>query len=164
MVETVIVLNADYSPLNVIQYRRAINLILKKKAVVVEATKRVIENAEKTFKMLVPKVIRLVDYVNFMRKPVPIYSKKLVMVRDKNHCAYCGGKFDKLTIDHILPKSRGGKTSYINCVAACYPCNNKKGDREPHEASMKLLVKPYKPTVYDFLRWKMEGIKWEYKE
>ncbi|HCW06985.1 MAG TPA: HNH endonuclease [Cytophagales bacterium] len=157
---TVIVLNADFSPLNVVKYRRAINLVLNKKAVVVEATKKMIVSAERTVKMLVPKVIRLVEYVNFLRKTVPVYSKKLVVIRDKFRCAYCGTKDVTLTIDHVVPKSRGGKTNFQNCVAACYECNNKKRDREPHEAGMKLLVKPYKPSVYDFIRWKMQNIAW----
>lgn len=157
-VTTVVVLNADFSPLNIVKYRRAVVLVLQKKAVVVEATKKMIVSAEQTVKMLVPRVIRLVEYVNFFRKGVPVFNKKLVAVRDKHRCAYCGSVSDKLTIDHVVPKSRGGKTNFENCVAACYPCNNKKGDKEPYEAGMKLLVKPYKPSVYDFIRWKMQGI------
>ena len=82
------------------------------------------------------------------------YQWHAVFTRDKNTCVYCGTKSSKLTIDHILPKTRNGKTSFENCVAACFDCNTTKNNRTPDEAGMVLLKRPYHPTIADFLRLK----------
>ena len=158
MEETVIVLNADYTPLNVVRFRRAINLVLNKKAVVVEAGKRILMNAEKTFKLLVPKIIRLVEYVVCIRRNQSIFSRKNVLIRDNFKCGYCGKTDVQLNVDHIIPKARGGKSEYGNCVAACFDCNNRKGNRTPEEAGMRLLHKPYVPSLSDFIQIKMRAL------
>lgn len=156
MQEAVILLNADYSPLNVVQVRRAIKLLVKKKAVVVEATKRIITNAERTVSFLVPKVIRLVDYIKQLRRYVVTWTKKNILMRDGYTCQYCGDQAQKLTIDHVFPESRGGKTDFDNTVAACLACNNKKANKTPDEAGMQLLSKPHKPSLIEFAAARMK--------
>jgi 5-methylcytosine-specific restriction endonuclease McrA len=77
------------------------------------------------------------------------------LVRDNYTCCYCGSH-DELTLDHVIPRSKGGKSNFENCVASCKKCNTNKGNRTPGEACMKLLKRPYKPTVIDFLIKKMK--------
>jgi 5-methylcytosine-specific restriction endonuclease McrA len=78
-------------------------------------------------------------------------------VRDGFRCAYCGDRRDRLSIDHIIPKSRGGKTTFENCVSACKTCNLKKGGRTPNEAGMFLRSKAYQPTISEFLRLRFQN-------
>lgn len=153
-------LNADWTPLNVVQFRRALKLIIKNKAVVVKATEKLVYNAERTFSLFVPKIIRLVDYVKSLNRSIITFSRRNVLVRDRFTCAYCGKQGVSLTVDHVLPKSRGGKTDYENCVGACLECNCRKGDKTPDEAGMKLRVRPHKPTLIEFtvIRMKQLGI------
>lgn len=162
--ESIVLLNADYTPLSVVKLRRAINLIVKKKAVVVEETTRIIQNAERTFTLAIPRIIRLVDYVKNLGKVSIKPTKRNILLRDGYRCAYCGAEIGqtitKLTLDHVLPESRGGKTTFENCVAACFECNNKKDNRTPEEAGMTLRVRPYKPSFIQFLslRMKITGV------
>jgi 5-methylcytosine-specific restriction endonuclease McrA len=79
------------------------------------------------------------------------------MVRDRYICSYCGSN-KNLTIDHIIPISRGGKSTFENCITACKSCNNKKGDRTPSEANMYLTKKAYSPTISEFLKLKMKQL------
>lgn len=81
-----------------------------------------------------------------------ILTRKNILKRDRHKCAYCGRGDLPLTIDHIIPKSRGGDDTWENLVAACLPCNNKKGDRTPEEANIKLKIKPYVPNHIMFIR------------
>jgi 5-methylcytosine-specific restriction endonuclease McrA len=101
------------------------------------------------------KLIKLIRTLYVSRVP---FSKKNVLVRDGFICAYCGAKRQRLTIDHIIPKSKGGKANFENCVSSCKPCNNKKGDRTPREALMYLKVKAYQPTISEFLRLKVKKL------
>lgn len=156
--ENVILLNSDYSFLNVISWKRAVRLMVKGKVEVVKATDRIITNAEKTIKMLIPRVLRLVKLVRSVYKTRVPFSKKNVFVRDDFTCAYCGRKDQRLTIDHIIPKSRGGATDFENCVASCKPCNNKKNNRTPREANMFLNRKPFQPTIMEFFIIKMKRL------
>ena len=96
--------------------------------------------------ILVPKIIRLVHYDKVPRLEVK-FNRKNVLARDDHHCQYCGKKFPtgRLSIDHVLPKSRGGSSSWTNVVAACNACNTHKGGRLPHEASMRLIREPRAP-------------------
>lgn len=86
-----------------------------------------------------------------MRKTSPYPERSILYSRDAHICAYCGDSFEynTLTIDHVIPKSRGGKNTWVNCVTACRPCNNRKGSRTPEEANMKLLYVPYVPNVFE---------------
>ncbi len=141
----VLVLNASYEPLNIVSIKRAIVLLLKEKAEVVEAAKAQVR-AERTV-LDWPLVIRLVTYVPLPRRlPLPL-SRRTVLARDVYTCQYCGaqpGRAD-LTVDHVLPRSRGGLTTWENVTTACGPCNRRKGNRTPDEAGMKLLSVPTRP-------------------
>ena len=142
---SVLVLNASYEPLNVISLRRAIILLLKDKAEVLEAAEQRIRSA--ALSVPVPLVIRLVYYVRVPTKmDIPV-SRRTVMLRDNYTCQYCGAQPAKtsLTIDHIIPKVRNGATNWENVVCACRPCNQRKGSRPPEEASMHLLSRPGRP-------------------
>ena len=141
----VLVLNATYEPLNIVSVQRAIVLLLKDKAEVVEAAKQKIR-AER-IAMDTPLVIRLVAFVPVPRRlPLPL-SRRTVLARDMFTCQYCGDRPSKqeLTIDHVVPRSRGGTTTWENVVAACGSCNRRKGDRLPDEARMAMLSKPTRP-------------------
>ena len=141
----VLVLNASYEPLNIVSVQRAVVLILKAKAELVEAARAKIR-AER-IQINVPLVIRLVTYVPIPRRlPLPL-SRRTVLARDLYTCQYCGvqpGRTE-LTIDHILPRSRGGATNWENITTACGPCNRRKGNRTPDEANMKLVSQPTRP-------------------
>lgn len=148
---SVLVLNATYEPLNVIPLRRAILLLLKEKAEVVEATRERLR-AER-LDLEVPSVIRLVTYVPVPpRLPLPV-SRRTVLARDNYTCQYCGAQPGKtqLTIDHVVPRSKGGGTTWDNVVTACGPCNRRKGNRTPDQANMLLLSTPARPRYLAFV-------------
>lgn len=107
--------------------------------------------------IVVPKVVRLVRYDKVPRSEVK-YNRRNVLARDDHHCQYCGRRYpvSKLSIDHVMPKSRGGKSSWTNVVTACNECNTRKGGRLPHEASMRLLREPKAPRKNPFLEHKLE--------
>ncbi|MBC7235554.1 MAG: HNH endonuclease [Chloroflexi bacterium] len=143
---SVLVLNATYEPLNVISLRRAIVLLLKDKAEILEAAEQRIHSAN--VELPVPLVIRLVYYVRVPhRLRIPL-SRRTVMIRDNYTCQYCGDQPPKanLTIDHVIPKVRGGETTWENLVCACKVCNLRKGAKTPEEANMRLLRKPERPN------------------
>lgn len=157
--ERCIVLNGDYTFLNIVNWKRAICLIVKGKVEVLKYSKRVLKNCDGSVIMRIPLVIRLIKLIRTIyRNKVP-FSKKNVFIRDGMECVYCGTKTSRLTIDHVIPASRGGKTDFDNCVAACRPCNNRKGRRTPSEAKMFLVRRPYTPTISEFLRLKMKQLK-----
>ena len=139
--EAVLVLNADCGPLQRVSLRHAIRMLFREVAVVHEAEPdRVIGIYP------VPTVVRLVTYVvtRWRYSSGPAWSRRGLMVRDKRVCAYCGGH--ATTVDHVLPRSRGGKDTWLNTVAACTDCNHRKGDRTPAEARMPLRITPYVPS------------------
>ncbi|MCP4692395.1 MAG: HNH endonuclease, partial [Desulfobacterales bacterium] len=103
----------------------------------------------------VMKLIKLIRTI--YRAKVP-FSKRNVFLRDGLKCAYCGADGRELTMDHIIPRSRGGKNNFDNCVASCAACNNKKACRTPREAGMHLKVRPYQPTISEFLRIKFKRL------
>ena len=137
----VLVLNASFEPINVCTARRAVVLVLKGIALAEESSSKWIHSAR--FSMPAPSVIRLRDYIHipFERKSL---SRKNIMLRDHNTCQYCGRVFApaELTLDHIVPRSRGGDSTWDNLVASCQWCNNQKGDRSPEEVGMRLLKRP----------------------
>ncbi len=141
----VLVLNASYEPLNIVSVKRAIVLLLKEKAELIEAAASKVRAERLVLDW--PLVIRLVTYVPLPRRlPLPL-SRRTVLARDMYTCQYCGtqpGRAD-LTVDHILPRSRGGLNNWENVVAACGPCNRRKGNRTPDEAGMRLLSAPSRP-------------------
>jgi 5-methylcytosine-specific restriction endonuclease McrA len=141
----VLVLNATYEPLNVVSVRRAVLLLLKEKAEVVEAAEAYLRSERMV--LPVPLVIRLVYYVRIPRHFSLPLSRRTVLARDHYTCLYCNAQPGKahLTIDHVVPRSRGGATTWDNIVTACQSCNRRKGNRTPQEARMPLLRKPHRP-------------------
>ncbi len=142
---SVLVLNATYEPLNIVPVQRAVVLLLKEKAELVEAARHKLRSEHCAMDW--PLVIRLTVFVPIPRRlPLPL-SRRTVLARDLYTCQYCGVQAGKheLTVDHVIPRSRGGTTTWENVAAACGPCNRKKGDRLPEEAGMKLRTKPARP-------------------
>jgi 5-methylcytosine-specific restriction endonuclease McrA len=145
----VLVLNASYEPLNVCTLRRALVLILKEKAEVLERGDGVLRS--ETMQLDRPEVIRL---ITFVRVPRDIHrrriTRKAVLARDGWTCQYCGTSKPSLTVDHVIPRSRGGESVWENIVASCAPCNRKKGNRLPREVRMhpKSRPRPPGPTVF----------------
>lgn len=143
--EKVLVLNASYEPLSFISLRRAVILLLRDKAEVLEEDISRHLHAEHVA-MPAPLVIRLVTYIRIpYRLSMPL-TRRGLLNRDGHECQYCGASEGTLTIDHVLPRSRGGQTSWENCVIACGRCNHRKGNRTPGEARMPLRLAPGKPA------------------
>jgi 5-methylcytosine-specific restriction endonuclease McrA len=158
MMETCIVLNADYTYLNTVNWKKAVCLMVKGKVEALKYTDRVITNFEKTIVMKIPIVMRLIKLIRTIYRTRVPFSKRNVLTRDKYKCVYCGRKSRYLTMDHVTPVSKGGKTNFENCVAACKECNNTKNDRLPSEAGMYPSRQPYAPTISEFLRIKMQTL------
>ncbi len=146
-----ILLNADYSFLNVVDWKRALRLMVKKKVQVIKYSDRVVQGAEGFFLRL-PAVMKLIKLIRTLYRSRVPFSKRNVLIRDGYTCVYCGRKTKRLTIDHIIPRSQGGKSTFENCVACCRSCNSKKGGRTPSQAQMFLKKKPYQPTISEFMR------------
>jgi 5-methylcytosine-specific restriction endonuclease McrA len=146
----VLVLNATYEPINVCTVRRATVLLLKEKAEVIEIGATDLHWA--TGSLPKPVVIRLVTYV---RVPRDSHKRKItrraVFARDGWQCMYCGAK-TSLTVDHVIPRSKGGGSDWENIVASCAPCNRRKGDRLPHQVNMHPKVKPRTPGAHIFIQ------------
>ena len=132
-------------------------LMAKGKVQVLRHSERIIRTAEGII-VKIPAVMKLIKLIRTLYVNRVPFSKKNVLVRDGFKCAYCGTERQKLTIDHIIPKSKGGKATFENCVTSCKPCNNIKGDRTPREANMYLKVKAYQPTISEFLRLKVKKL------
>lgn len=144
----VLVLNSDFQALTVCSVYKAFVLVYLQKAEVVDSVEHQFLRSVSQFYQM-PSIIRLTHYVRMPYKSVML-SRQNIFKRDKHKCLYCGID-DNLTLDHVLPRSRGGKTSWTNLVTACKRCNSKKGDFTPEEARMPLPYKPYKPSYMVFL-------------
>ena len=140
----VLVLNQNYEPLNVCNARRALVLVLRGKAEVLETGSAVLRTARQTFRL--PSVIRLVSMIRRPRPTIRL-TRKEIFARDGWMCMYCGRATRDLTLDHVMPRHRGGVESWENLVAACKPCNHRKAGRTPEEARMAILKEPVKPRV-----------------
>ena len=144
----VLVLNLDYRPLNICNVRRAFLLLLNGKAEMVEQYAEDLVSAEARFSR--PSVIKLQYLVK--RPPTgPRLVRQEVFRRDKHTCQYCGVQSRELTIDHVLPRHRGGGHTWENLVSACKDCNHRKGGRTAEEARMRLLARPGKPRLNGYL-------------
>ncbi|MCW2504022.1 MAG: nuclease [Actinomycetia bacterium] len=139
----VIVLNASYEVINVVPVAKAVAYVLKEKAEVVHADAgRVVRSINRAIPL--PRIVRLLRYVRIpYRSAVPRWSRVGVLERDRFTCAYCGGR--ATTVDHVLPRSRGGGDTWLNTVASCGPCNNAKGSRTPAEAGLRSLFEAREP-------------------
>ena len=138
----VLVLNQNYEPLNVCNVRRAILLVFDGKAEILEANGRVVKSATRAFPA--PSVIRMVYLIHRPRPRVKL-SRREVFIRDGYTCQYCGRQCHDLTIDHVVPRSRGGADTWENLVWSAKEVNQRKADRLPHEAGLRLLATPRAP-------------------
>ena len=142
-----LVLNASYEPLNVCTVRRAVVLVLKEKAELVEKSERAVRSESVTLPH--PVVIRLVSYVRIPRdQRRRRITRRAVFARDSWTCQYCGTT-SHLTVDHVIPRSRGGPSDWDNIVTSCAPCNRRKGNRTPVESGMHARRKPRAPGPDD---------------
>lgn len=142
----VLVLNASYEPLNIVSWKRAIVLLLKEKAAFISA-----------------KVIRLVEYIKvpFAKINAMRPSRSMIYKRDGHKCQYCGST-RKLTIDHVMPRSKGGEDSWSNMVVACSSCNTRKGDTLLEQSGMKLAQKPIAPfNKFVYALWDSNNPEWQ---
>lgn len=148
-----LVLNAGYEPLGVVSFKRALILVLNQKATVLSATSETpVHSASQSFEL--PRVILLSRYVRVPHsRHVPL-SRRGVLRRDSNRCAYCGRSAN--TIDHVQPKSKGGQDTWENLVACCLKCNNAKGDRTLAELGWELRVTPRMPNGF---AWTIRGVE-----
>lgn len=145
----VLLLNQDYSPLMICSVQRAFLLMFLGKAELLsEAANSFIHTVSKTYPM--PAVIRLNRYINLPYRGV-VLTRNNVFKRDNFTCQYCGTSKD-LTLDHVVPKAKGGKSTWHNLVTACKKCNARKGDFAPEQVGMSIRRKPYKPSYVMFLR------------
>lgn len=144
----VLVLNQNYEPLNITTMRRAVALLYLGKAEVLETAARRLHSQRR--ELDAPSVVRLAYYV---KRPYPQLrvSRKGIFARDNHTCQYCGATDLPLTLDHVLPASRGGGHEWTNLVACCVACNNKKGDRTPTEAGMTLRQPPIRPRYTPYV-------------
>jgi len=155
-------LNASFEPLTIIPARRAIRLVLDQKAEILEVDDARAFRSQRT-QLPFPTVIRLVRFVHVPRRFRRQVTNTFLFARDEYTCQYCGRHRGQLkgrqflTRDHIVPLSRGGDNSWQNLVASCSPCNNRKGDRLPVEAGMRLLTKPREPN-YVRLVWTVRRV------
>lgn len=160
MREPVLVLNANFEPINVCTTRRAVGLLLAGKASLVLNGRGVIQTVSTTFPR--PSIIRLERMV---RRPRPVVrlTKREILRRDEYTCQYCGQRTAFLTIDHIIPRRLGGNHSWENLVAACPACNHRKGGRTLEQVQMRLLSRPAQPpssATYIFARHLKENNDW----
>jgi 5-methylcytosine-specific restriction endonuclease McrA len=145
MSKQVLVLNAGYEPLSLVSVRRAVVLLLREKAELLEATQQMLNGA--SYSMPVPLVIRLVHYVRLPHRRVPP-TRAAIMLRDAFTCQYCGAQPGRheLTVDHVVPRSRGGRHDWVNLTTACKRCNQIKGNFLPEEMQMRLIRRPFEPS------------------
>lgn len=146
----VLVLNATYEPIHICNVHRAVILIFKGVAVMQEKTDFLLHSVNRAF--TAPSVIRLVHYVAIPYKK-RLVSKNSILIRDRFLCQYCGKplRSQEVTLDHIVPKSRGGETNWENLAACCPSCNVRKGSKLPEEAGLKMLKDPRKGASYHFI-------------
>ncbi len=147
----VLVLNATFEPINVCTVRRAAVLVLKGKAVMLERSERPLRS--EWLELDRPTVIRLVSYVRIPRGAHGRkITRKAVLARDAWTCQYCGSRKPGLTVDHVIPRSRGGESIWTNIVASCATCNRRKGSHLPREIEMHPRTKPRAPGPTVFIR------------
>ena len=145
-----LVLNATFEPINVCTVRRAVVLLLKSKAEVIEHAEWKLHSANAT--MSRPAVIRLVTYVHIPRDTHRRrITRRAVFARDDWTCQYCGAR-SNLTVDHVVPRSKGGGSSWDNIVASCAPCNRRKGNALLRQAGMHLVRQPKAPHPSVFIQ------------
>jgi len=142
-----LVLNAGFEPIHLVSWQKALCLVISSKAEIVAEYDEVVRSVSHMFKL--PSVVRLKRYVRSFQRVMSVRcTRKNILLRDRGQCQYCGVfcSSNSITIDHINPKSKGGKTTWDNVVAACPTCNRKKGDKSIERCGMKLIKAPKRPT------------------
>jgi 5-methylcytosine-specific restriction endonuclease McrA len=139
--QPVLVLNASYEPVNICGARRALVLVLKGVASTEEESATFVHSSRRAMRL--PSVIRLLEYRRIPHQTRAL-SRKNILMRDRYTCQYCHRimSSSELTLDHVVPRSRAGESAWENLVACCHPCNNRKGNRTPEEAGMRLVRQP----------------------
>ena len=144
----ILVLNFSYEPLKFCSARHAITMVFGGRAEELESAGYIVQTPSTNFPL--PAVLRVLQMIRRNRKKELSFSRKNILRRDNYTCQYCGTSNNSLTVDHVVPKSRGGKTNWMNIVVACKTCNLKKGNRTPFEVDMQLRQLPRKPD-YQFI-------------
>jgi 5-methylcytosine-specific restriction endonuclease McrA len=164
----VLVLNQNHEPLNVCTVRRAFVLVDRGKAEILENGRGYLHTIAQSFP--IPSVIRLI-YLIRRPRPQGRLTRRDIFLRDRSTCQYCGKQTRDITIDHLIPRHRGGDHKWENVVAACKPCNHRKAGRTPAEAHMHLIRQPFQPpfsysrALYPFLEsqadWRKFIVGWD---
>ena len=141
--DAVLVLNSDYTPLNITSIRRGFVLVDKGKAEIIKSDENPIYAGYNAF--IRPIIIRLFNYIKFNRRSTKV-NRTRIYKRDNYECVYCGSQ-KQLTLDHVIPKSRGGRNEWTNLVTCCHKCNLHKANRTPEEAKMKMRQTPFIPSI-----------------
>ena len=140
-----LVLNGDYSPLNICTTLRAVKMVFSGRAEVIEGQEGALRTVTAVYP--VPTVIRISHRVPMPKVRVRL-SRKAVLSRDRYICQYCGTAGPRMTVDHLIPKNKGGKFTWENLICACPRCNSRKGDHTPAEVGMKVRAKPREPGYF----------------
>ena len=148
--EHVLLLNASYEPLRIINWKRAVTLLFSGKVEVLEEYGREVHSVSLTIRL--PAVVRLLTLIRVKTRSVK-FSRQHIYARDKYECQYCGDRFSpiELTYDHVVPRSLGGPTDWTNIVTCCIPCNRRKGGKPLERSGLRLRRKPTKPTWSPFV-------------
>ena len=156
---SVLVLNTNYAPLDICTARRAICLFFNEKVEILESYTESVHSPTTTLSL--PSIVKLRNFVKYHKLDV-ILTRRNILVRDNHQCQYCSSKKGPLTMDHVMPKNRGGEDTWENLVAACKECNQTKGERNSEEAGMPLAKKPKRPNrIHYFQRYvKERQIDW----
>jgi len=145
----VLLLNNSYEPISIITAKKAVIMYFLDKVDVVKKSKIVINSIYLKFN--IPEVIKLKNYIYIKHSKIPL-TRKNILKRDNNTCQYCGKNKSEITIDHILPKDKGGNDSWNNLVVACKRCNMIKGNYLLKDIDMQLIRKPFEPTKIIYLQ------------
>jgi len=147
----VLLLNSTYEPIKILNWKRAITLYFKGKVEILSDYQATIRS--ENLIMNLPSVIKLHNYVRIRYLNKVKFTKENIFIRDGFRCAYCNNVFPKnmLTLDHVIPSSKGGHRNWENIVTACMPCNINKGNRTPEQAKMTLHIKPKKPQILPYI-------------
>lgn len=157
----VLVLNFTYEALNVTNFQRAVKLVFSGKAEVVHGYESRLL-ASPRFEMRMPSIIRMLYYIRRPSQKVAL-TKKNILLRDDYKCQYCGIKGERMmTVDHVIPRSKGGPSTWENLVCACMRCNNRKNNRLPEHANMVLLRKPRMPKYIPWIQVKRNTLPGEW--
>ncbi len=159
----VLKLDSSYKPIEVISWEEAFLLTWLKKAYAVEYSDKWVHSATKAFQ--IPSVIVLVRYIDEKFFTLPC-TRKNILARDENQCQYCAQIFREsdLTIDHVIPRSKGGSSAWDNVATACKPCNQKKRDYLVENAPVSLIRRPQKPSYRSIIKKRIGNANLKWKE